>query len=108
MIDHEMIFTVPCLVRHGNNIILFTTDVSARGVDYPDVTLVLQVGFVGKEQYLDRSLFLLSESKAVNSTLQILQVRAYGQGTEDGKRATVVVSLRGESHHQKEAQRHLY
>ena len=27
--------------------ILFSSDVSARGVDYPDVTLVLQVGGVG-------------------------------------------------------------
>jgi len=29
--------------RNGKNVILFSSDVSARGVDYPDVTLVLQV-----------------------------------------------------------------
>lgn len=30
--------------RNGNNVIMFTSDVSARGVDYPDVSLVIQVG----------------------------------------------------------------
>ena len=29
--------------RNGNNVIMFTSDVSARGVDYPDVSLVIQV-----------------------------------------------------------------
>ena len=29
--------------RKGKNVIMFSSDVSARGVDYPDVTLVLQV-----------------------------------------------------------------
>jgi superfamily II DNA/RNA helicase len=29
--------------NHPGGVIMFTSDVSARGVDYPDVTLVLQV-----------------------------------------------------------------
>lgn len=34
---------------------MFTTDVSARGVDYPDVSLVLQVGVPpNKDQYIHR------------------------------------------------------
>ena len=31
------------LFREGTGLTMFTSDVSARGVDYPDVTLVLQV-----------------------------------------------------------------
>ncbi len=35
--------------------VLFTTDVSARGIDYPGVTLVLQVGSPGtRDQYIHR------------------------------------------------------
>ncbi|KAJ1653210.1 hypothetical protein IWQ61_006626 [Dispira simplex] len=35
--------------------VLFTTDVSARGVDYPDVGLVLQVGIPqGRDEYIHR------------------------------------------------------
>jgi ATP-dependent RNA helicase MSS116, mitochondrial len=34
--------------------ILFSSDVSARGMDYPDVTFVLQVGLVEREQYIHR------------------------------------------------------
>ena len=34
---------------------MFTSDVSARGVDYPDVTLVVQVGAApNREQYIHR------------------------------------------------------
>lgn len=34
---------------------MFTTDVSARGVDYPDVSLVLQLGVPpNKDQYIHR------------------------------------------------------
>ena len=29
--------------REGSGLTMFTSDVSARGVDYPDVSLVLQV-----------------------------------------------------------------
>ena len=29
--------------RAGRNVVMFTSDVSARGVDYPDVSLVIQV-----------------------------------------------------------------
>lgn len=40
--------------REGSNMVLFTSDVSARGVDYPDVTLVVQVGMVEKATYIHR------------------------------------------------------
>ena len=40
--------------RNGKNIIMFSSDVSARGVDYPDVTLCLQVGLTTREQYIHR------------------------------------------------------
>lgn len=33
---------------------MFTSDVSARGVDYPDVTRVIQVGLTTREQYIHR------------------------------------------------------
>lgn len=31
--------------RNGQGLIMFTSDVSARGMDYPDVSAVLQVGW---------------------------------------------------------------
>eukprot|EP01060_Flectonema_neradi_P010931 TRINITY_DN1801_c0_g1_i1.p1 TRINITY_DN1801_c0_g1~~TRINITY_DN1801_c0_g1_i1.p1 ORF type:complete len:622 (+),score=114.43 TRINITY_DN1801_c0_g1_i1:153-1868(+) len=40
--------------RNNTNIIMFSSDVSARGVDYPDVTLCLQVGLTTREQYIHR------------------------------------------------------
>ncbi|KAJ6338353.1 hypothetical protein OIU76_007928 [Salix suchowensis] len=41
--------------RKSKGLILVTSDVSARGVDYPDVTLVLQVGLpASREQYIHR------------------------------------------------------
>lgn len=41
--------------RSSGGIIMFTSDVSARGVDYPDVSLVLQVGLpAGRQQYIHR------------------------------------------------------
>mmetsp|Transcript_27904 Transcript_27904/g.23407 ORF Transcript_27904/g.23407 Transcript_27904/m.23407 type:complete len:82 (+) Transcript_27904:1310-1555(+) len=36
--------------RQPGNKILFSSDVSARGMDYPDVTHVLQVGLTEREQ----------------------------------------------------------
>jgi len=30
--------------RDGHGLVMFTSDVSARGMDYPDVTAVVQVG----------------------------------------------------------------
>jgi ATP-dependent RNA helicase MSS116 len=33
---------------------MFTSDVSARGMDYPDVSFVVQVGLTEKEQYIHR------------------------------------------------------
>ncbi|KAL4562625.1 hypothetical protein LXL04_026653 [Taraxacum kok-saghyz] len=41
--------------RRSKGLILVTSDVSARGVDYPDVTLVIQVGLPSdKAQYIHR------------------------------------------------------
>uniref|UniRef100_A0A6M2EQW8 ATP-dependent RNA helicase n=1 Tax=Populus davidiana TaxID=266767 RepID=A0A6M2EQW8_9ROSI len=41
--------------RKSRGLILVTSDVSARGVDYPDVTLVMQVGLpASREQYIHR------------------------------------------------------
>ncbi|PKI40499.1 hypothetical protein CRG98_039135 [Punica granatum] len=41
--------------RKSKGLILVTSDVSARGVDYPDVTLVIQMGLpADREQYIHR------------------------------------------------------
>ncbi|GFY90245.1 P-loop containing nucleoside triphosphate hydrolases superfamily protein [Actinidia rufa] len=41
--------------RKSKGLVLVTSDVSARGVDYPDVTLVIQVGLpADREQYIHR------------------------------------------------------
>jgi superfamily II DNA/RNA helicase len=40
--------------RTTNNCVLFTSDASARGVDYPDVTCVIQIGFDSRSEYLQR------------------------------------------------------
>lgn len=40
--------------RDCNSGILFSSDVSARGLDYPGVTLVIQVGLTEPEQYVHR------------------------------------------------------
>ncbi|XP_042057929.1 DEAD-box ATP-dependent RNA helicase 31-like isoform X2 [Salvia splendens] len=41
--------------RKSSGLILVTSDVSARGVDYPDVTLVIQIGIpADKQQYIHR------------------------------------------------------
>lgn len=40
--------------RDAHSAILFSSDVSARGMDYPDVTFVLQVGLTEREQYIHR------------------------------------------------------
>jgi len=41
--------------RRAKNAILFTSDLSARGVDYPDVTQVIQIGLPeSREQYIHR------------------------------------------------------
>ncbi|KAJ3123624.1 hypothetical protein HK098_001792 [Nowakowskiella sp. JEL0407] len=41
--------------RENKNMMMFTSDVSARGVDYPDVSLVIQLGMTSKEQYVHRT-----------------------------------------------------
>jgi ATP-dependent RNA helicase MSS116 len=40
--------------RTTDNCVLFTSDASARGVDYPDVTCVIQIGFDSRSEYLQR------------------------------------------------------
>ncbi|KAL7546702.1 hypothetical protein ACHAWF_010047 [Thalassiosira exigua] len=40
--------------RKSANAVLFSSDVTARGMDYPDVTFVLQVGLTDKSQYVHR------------------------------------------------------
>ncbi len=40
--------------RAGKNLILLSSDVSARGMDYPDVSFVLQVGMTARDQYIHR------------------------------------------------------
>ena len=40
--------------RTTDNCILFTSDASARGVDYPDVTCIIQIGFDSRSEYLQR------------------------------------------------------
>ena len=41
--------------RDGTNMVLFTSDVTARGMDYPDVSAVIQVGQpADKAQYIHR------------------------------------------------------
>ena len=38
--------------RKSKTAIMFSSDVSARGMDYPDVSFVLQVGLTEREQYV--------------------------------------------------------
>mmetsp|Transcript_19669 Transcript_19669/g.41461 ORF Transcript_19669/g.41461 Transcript_19669/m.41461 type:complete len:674 (+) Transcript_19669:141-2162(+) len=40
--------------RKSANAVLFSSDVTARGMDYPDVTYVLQVGLTERAQYIHR------------------------------------------------------
>lgn len=40
--------------RDSRTAVLFSSDVSARGMDYPDVTFVLQVGLTERSQYIHR------------------------------------------------------
>lgn len=40
--------------RTTSNCVMFTSDASARGVDYPDVSCVIQLGFDSRSEYLQR------------------------------------------------------
>lgn len=40
--------------RNSRGCVLFSSDVSARGLDYPDITDVIQVGFTDRENYIHR------------------------------------------------------
>ena len=46
--------TVSQKFKTGKRMLMFSSDVSARGMDYPDVTFVIQVGLTDKEQYIHR------------------------------------------------------
>jgi ATP-dependent RNA helicase MSS116, mitochondrial len=76
--------------RNLHHSILFSSDVSARGMDYPNVTFVLQVGLTEKEQYIHRlgrtaragksgsgSLLLcdFEENSMINKTLRSLPLQ---------------------------------
>ncbi|KAF1794100.1 P-loop containing nucleoside triphosphate hydrolase [Phytophthora cactorum] len=47
-------FPVSWRFTRGHKVMMFSSDVSARGVDYPDVSLVLQVGLTDRDQYIHR------------------------------------------------------
>lgn len=40
--------------RVGSGVVMFSSDVSARGMDYPGITEVIQVGLTDREQYIHR------------------------------------------------------
>lgn len=40
--------------RDGTKLVLFSSDVSARGLDFPNVSLIIQVGLTAPEQYVHR------------------------------------------------------
>ena len=40
--------------RGSSQTIIFSSDVSARGMDYPDITMVVQLGLVSRNQYIHR------------------------------------------------------
>ena len=40
--------------RTGEGLVMFTSDVSARGMDYPGITEVIQVGLTDRESYIHR------------------------------------------------------
>eukprot|EP00514_Thraustochytrium_sp_LLF1b_P011886 CAMPEP_0184545556 /NCGR_PEP_ID=MMETSP0199_2-20130426/4380_1 /TAXON_ID=1112570 /ORGANISM="Thraustochytrium sp., Strain LLF1b" /LENGTH=572 /DNA_ID=CAMNT_0026939863 /DNA_START=234 /DNA_END=1948 /DNA_ORIENTATION=- len=40
--------------RSGKNLIMFSSDVSARGLDFEGVSLIVQVGLTDREQYIHR------------------------------------------------------
>ena len=40
--------------RSSKSAIMFSSDVSARGMDYPDISLIIQVGMVNRDQYIQR------------------------------------------------------
>lgn len=56
--------------RREKNAILFTSDLSARGIDYPDVTEVIQIGLPeSREQYIHRLGRTARAGKEGNSTI---------------------------------------
>ena len=55
--------------RKTPSAVLFSSDVSARGMDYPDVTCVLQVGLTDRDQYIHRLGRTARAGKAGKGTL---------------------------------------
>ena len=63
--------------RDGDNLIMFSSDVSARGMDYPDVTAVIQVGMPSERaQYIHRIGRTGRAGKAGGGYLLLTQVGA--------------------------------
>jgi ATP-dependent RNA helicase MSS116 len=54
IILHFIDFLFSFYFSAGKRMILLSSDVSARGMDYPDVSFVLQVGMTTKDQYIHR------------------------------------------------------
>ncbi|CAN8245354.1 unnamed protein product [Cochlearia groenlandica] len=64
--------------KESNRLILVTSDVSARGMNYPDVTLVIQVGIpTDREQYIHRLGRTGREGKAGKGLLLIAPWERY-------------------------------
>ena len=60
--------------RDGSNVVLFSSDVSARGLDYPDVTLVVQCGLTERDSYIHR---VGRTARAGRSGLGVLMVTPF-------------------------------
>ena len=63
--------------REGRSVIMFTSDVTARGMDYPDVSKVVQVGLPSdKAQYIHRLGRTARAGKGGNGVLLLVQDEA--------------------------------
>ena len=64
--------------RAGSRVVMFSSDVSARGVDYPDVSLVVQVGLpTDRDQYVHRVGRTARAGKAGQSLLLLAEFEAF-------------------------------
>jgi ATP-dependent RNA helicase MSS116 len=61
----------------GVNLIMFSSDVSARGLDYPDITFVLQVGSTDRESYIHRVGRTARAGKAGRALLLLCEFEEY-------------------------------
>jgi ATP-dependent RNA helicase MSS116 len=63
--------------RLGSGIMMFSSDVTARGMDYPDVTLIVQVGLTDREQYIHRLGRTARAGKEGSGVLLLADYEAY-------------------------------